>query len=77
VLDGTTLAIVGRADSEEQATALADSVRQATWARSVRASSTTARDGGGKGRRFGLLASIEQPPCRAPVSPDPAPVPER
>ncbi len=69
-LDGTTLAIVARADSEPDAKALADSVRQATWARAVRVSSC---DAGGKGLRFGLLATIEQPLCRTPESPDPAP----
>jgi len=76
-LDGTTLAIVGRADSEPDATALADSVRQASWARAVRASRTSGRASGGKGLRFGLLATIEQPPCRAPQSPAPAPMAER
>ena len=49
VLDGTTLALVGRAESEADVEALATGLRGAAWARTVRAGSAR-----GAGRRAAL-----------------------
>jgi hypothetical protein len=68
VLDGTTLALVGRADSEADVEALATGLRAAAWARTVRAGSAR---GGGRGLRFGLLARVEPPACPEAGSPAP------
>jgi hypothetical protein len=68
-LEGATLAVVGRAETEADVKALASAVRGAGWARSVSAAS---RPGGGRGGlRFGLLANVELPACRAPETPVP------
>ena len=60
VLDGATLALVGRAESEADVEALATGLRGAAWARTVRAGSAR---GAGRGLRFGLLATVEPPAC--------------
>jgi hypothetical protein len=70
-LEGQTLAILGRAGSEAEVEALADSVRAQDWSRSVSAAGR--RGGRGRGLRFGLVATIELPACR----PQEAPVPPR
>jgi len=62
------LALVGRAESEADWKALAESVRAGKWARGVRAGG--AAGGEGHALRFGLLASVEQPAC--PVLETPA-----
>jgi hypothetical protein len=68
VLDGTTLALVGRAESEADVEALATGLRGAAWARTVRAGSAR---GGGRALRFGLLATVEPPACAEAGSPAP------
>lgn len=61
-LDGTTLAAVGRAGSAADVELLSTALVGAASARSLRVG--TAPDGGRTGGvRFGLLASVEQPPC--------------
>jgi hypothetical protein len=67
VLEGATLAVVGRAESDADVKALASAVRGEGWARSV---SSASRPGRG-GLRFGLLATVELPACRAPETPVP------
>jgi len=64
-LDGTTLALVGLADSDAELKALATSVRGTPWTRVLRAGS--ARDG--RRLRFGLLATVEAPACPASERP--------
>jgi len=76
-LEGTTLAVVGRAESDADVSALAASVREAEWARAVRAGRRPGRGSGGDGVRFGLVATVELPPCRAPETPAPPGVTER
>ena len=68
MLDGATLALVGRADSDAEVEALATGLRAAAWARTVRAGSAR---GGGRGLRFGLLATVEPPACPEAGSPAP------
>jgi hypothetical protein len=68
VLDGEALALVGRAESEADVDALAAGVRREAWARTVRAGSAR---GGGRGLRFGLLATVEPPACPKAESPAP------
>lgn len=70
-LDGTTLALVGRAESDADVKALAESVRGAKWVRAVRAGS--AQGGEGHGLRYGFLVTVELPAC--PVLPAPAATP--
>ena len=70
VLDGTTLALVGEADSQANVDALAAGLRGAAWARTVRAG---AARGIGRGLRFGILATVEPPPCPSAQSGDPSP----
>jgi hypothetical protein len=70
VLEGATLAVVGRAESDADVKALVSAVRGKEWARSVSAASRPHHSGGG-GLRFGLLASVELPACRAPETPVP------
>jgi Tfp pilus assembly protein PilN len=71
-LEGARLAVVGRAESDADVAAFAGAVREAKWARAVREGRT--REGGETGAlRFALLATVEQPRCRAPETPDPAP----
>lgn len=65
VLDKGTLALVGRADSQEEVDAIASSLRGAAWTRSLRSGSAPAADGAS--RRFGLLAVLEPPPCPPPA----------
>ena len=72
VIDGTTLALVGQAGSQADVDALAIGLRGAPWARAVRAGSAR---GAGRGVRFGLLATVEPPPC--PPAESPAPPPRR
>lgn len=69
-LEGTTLAVLGRAGSEADVSALAASVREESWARSVRAAGRPGKSGG-RALRFGLVATVELPPCRAPELPVP------
>jgi hypothetical protein len=64
VLEGGTLALVGRAESQAELDALASSLRGAGFARALRSGSAPAADGAS--RRFGLLAAVEQPPCPPP-----------
>jgi hypothetical protein len=71
VLEGTTLALVGQADSKASVDALAAGLRGAAWARAVRAGTSR---GSGRGLRFGILAAVEPPACptaerEAPSSP--------
>jgi hypothetical protein len=61
-------ALVGRADSEAEVEALATGLRAAAWARTVCAGSAR---GGGRGLRFGLLATVEPPACPEAGSPAP------
>lgn len=75
-LDGTTLAVVGRAASDADAAAFASAVRGANWARAVHEGRTRAAGEAGA-LRVALLATVEQPRCRAPEAPDPAPGVER
>ena len=63
-LEGGTLALVGRADSQAELDALAASLRAAAWARSIRSGSAPAADGAS--RRFGLLVAVETPSCPPP-----------
>jgi len=70
-LDGTTLALVGRAESDADMKALAASLREAKWARAVRAGS--AAGGPGHGLRFGFLITVDLPAC--PVSETPVAAP--
>jgi hypothetical protein len=70
VLDGTTLALVGQADSPANVDALAAGLRGAARARTVRAG--TAR-GSGRGLRFGILATVDPPACPAAESEAPSP----
>jgi len=77
-LEGRTLAIVGRAESEADWKTFAESVRAAKWARAVR--SGGAPGGAGRPLRFGVLAAVEPPACpvletpaAAPATPHPAP----
>jgi hypothetical protein len=62
VLDGTTLALVGRAESQADVDALATGLRGAPWARAIRAGSAR---GSGRSLRFGVLATVEPPACSA------------
>jgi hypothetical protein len=71
--EGGTLALVGRAESEAEWKALAESVRTAKWARVVRAGG--ALGGEGRALRFGVLAAVEPPAC--PVLETPAASPAR
>jgi len=67
-LEGTMLAAVGRAGSAADVEALTSRIAGSAWAQSVRVA--TAPDGGrGDGVRFGLLASVEQPPCEGARQP--------
>jgi hypothetical protein len=75
-LEGAMLAVVGRAESDADVKALASAVREEEGARSASAASRPRRSGG-VGLRFGLLASVELPPCRAPEMPVPAREKER
>jgi broad specificity phosphatase PhoE len=75
-LEGATLAVVGRAESDADAAAFAAGVRDARWARAVHEG--RARQGGVTGAsRFAVLATVEQPRCRAPETPEPLPGTER
>jgi len=62
VLDGTTLALVGQADSQANVDALSAGLRGAAWARTVRAGTTR---GNGRGLRFGILVTVAPPACPA------------
>jgi hypothetical protein len=62
MLDATTLALVGQAQSQADVDALATGLRGAPWARMVRAGSSR---GSGRGLRFGVLATVEPPACPA------------
>jgi hypothetical protein len=70
-LGGGTLALVGRAESEADWKALAESVRAAKWARAVR--SGGAPGGEGRALRFGVLASVEPPACPVLATPAASP----
>lgn len=63
-LEGGTLALVGRADSQSELDALASALRAAPWTRSIRSGSAPSADGAS--RRFGLLAAVEPPSCPPP-----------
>jgi hypothetical protein len=60
-LEGSELALVGRAESAADFQALLEAVRGAKWTREVRSASAPA--GEGSDLRFGFLVTVEVPAC--------------